>query len=535
MSVLSLNALLPIALSGTQHASLPQFHEPKTALLQALQQHAHPSTATQLLRLSAVASRYERMVYQAPKRPENSQTLSLPQQSQNSLEGITPTLHTLFPKPNLAHCIAIWRELAQAQRHLPASVLPDCLEIAYSHSVLRPWLMPILGPQGLFLAQCNPKWKFAIGTDEHASDEEAWQYGSVFQRVQVLQQQRQHHPQQARERLQDTLEQKNLKVAKERKQLLEVLWLHLSEADEALLEFCLDDRSSEVSLLAAQMLVNLPNSALSQRMQALLPLLLQQDAKGKWLLEPLDIEAAPAQWQRDGIAIKPPSHHLFGSPKAWLLHQMVRMIPLQAWQQYTGMDINALWQWSATGDVKMWQDALRSAWKEAIFMNISQVDLNQLPSKILLDLRHNNVLHNMLVQCSDSDQEAFWQQQLGHILSLDDVVTVYILRPVNFSLEFSQFLYQFITQQLQPLATKEVDLKLYSWIASHQSTLISLVWLLHPDVATKLSQLPWPRYDNQECIPDYCEELNQKLLAQQQMRTQWQQALANCPTHPFES
>ena len=109
-----------------------------------------------------------------------------------------------------------------------------------------------------------------------------------------------------------------------------VLATHLSMADEPFLEKALDDRAQGVRQLAAELLRQLPDSGLCQRMAQQVKTFVQFQGVGKaFKVEVTLPQSCQKDWERDGINSKSPKRQ---GRRAWWLQQMIASTPLSSWQ-----------------------------------------------------------------------------------------------------------------------------------------------------------------------------------------------------------
>jgi|GEM_PF-1107640 len=152
-------------------------------------------------------------------------------------------------------------EVANAGLRAPEEALPLLLNAGRKRPDLREPIAPVLGNRG--------RWLAAQGKDQH------WQWASTFNigkhwdgwttetRVMALESLRRADPVAARQIVIDQWEPQDWKACVE---LLKCFCVRLSMADEPFLESLLESGSPEVRHAAADLLGNLPNSRLSQRM-----------------------------------------------------------------------------------------------------------------------------------------------------------------------------------------------------------------------------------------------------------------------------
>lgn len=149
-----------------------------------------------------------------------------------------------------------------AEQHLivPPALLPRFLNRALHLKELRPQVRAIMGRRGVALARLRSEWQPLLGATDARS---AWEEGNLEVRRAYLAESRRVDPAQARELLGQCWKSE---PANHRSALLGTLAEGLSNDDEAWLESCLDDRSSEVRDVARELLSRLADSAFATRM-----------------------------------------------------------------------------------------------------------------------------------------------------------------------------------------------------------------------------------------------------------------------------
>ena len=302
------------------------------------------------------------------------------------------------------------QHLAAAGWRLPPSLLPLALDAAQRASVLRPAVLAVLGERGRWLARHHRTWRYAtenVSSADSTPLETRWQEGTLAQRLQLLRDERQSQPSAARERLQASLADL---PAKERAELLAVLQTGLSAEDDALLtRLASQDRSRDVRHIARGLLVQLPDSAISQRAGARLAPYLSLQTDQRWVIAPP--EAADPSWKDEGIEAARPAHDKLGE-RAWWLYQLARQVPLSWWPQHTGMAPDALLQWVHTNDwadavVRAWWEVLRAAPISATTMAWCKAFLDHWPSKAMQDTQAA-----VLALLPAAEREPYWHSTL---------------------------------------------------------------------------------------------------------------------------
>jgi len=380
--------LLPAAMVGTDKMafSSPTLSGPVGALLAQIQaQAASPTLA--LLQTAGVLAVCERAARQGTTRaapatdvnPDNAAAPALDATAPEKMPApdaaaseTAPALQAKSLQISLRWALTdaplrlqteLLQRLSAAGLRLPASLLPLALEAGQRSVALRPALLAVLGERGRWLAGKNRYWRYAEGAAADAPLETRWSEGSLTQRVELLRQERQRNPASARERLKIALPDL---PAKERAELAAVLIEGLSMDDEALLTALCKDRGNDVRQTARALLVQLPDSAATQRAIARLQACLEKQSTlksllgAKWKIDAP--QAAADDWKADGLEAERPKHESLGE-RAWWLYQLARQVPLAWWVEHTGMTPAALLQWARKSD---WTEALARAWLEVL-------------------------------------------------------------------------------------------------------------------------------------------------------------------------
>jgi len=96
---------------------------------------------------------------------------------------------------------AVFQGLDRTGLQLPPRFLPAALELGRRSVALRPWLAPVLGERGRWLAAQRDEWRYATGASDTAPPETLWSEGNLEQRKALLHTERTHSPDAARQRL----------------------------------------------------------------------------------------------------------------------------------------------------------------------------------------------------------------------------------------------------------------------------------------------------------------------------------------------
>jgi hypothetical protein len=241
-------------------------------------------------------------------------------------------LQTMLSEPR-SPILFEWCERAHQTGHVvPPRFLPEMLRRAERDPALRPLLRPILGDRGRWLAEQNAAWR-DLFVHETPDPAEAWQIGTLEQRVQLLRSLRPTDQVRASVLIESTWDQD---PPEDRAKFLEALQPQAAPADEALLERALGDRRKAVRDAAAAVLSCLPASAYAQRMTRRLSALITCTPASRGLLRKkaaqLNVTLPPepdANAKRDGLSAA--ARQGLG-PQAAMLADIVAATPLDFWK-----------------------------------------------------------------------------------------------------------------------------------------------------------------------------------------------------------
>ncbi|EDX77055.1 hypothetical protein MC7420_192 [Coleofasciculus chthonoplastes PCC 7420] len=243
---------------------------------------------------------------------------------------------------------------ATAGYRVPDYYLPELLEVGRTSPQLRPAILPVLGQRGRWLAAHNPDWNY-VGDEDI---EQTWTTGSLDARRLLLQHLRHEHPASARERLVTVWQQASSDA---RIALLDTLQIGLNLEDEAFLEVALDDRRQEVRRQAANLLAQLPESALCQRMkQRIQSAITFRRKRNRLHLDFILPDDNDQEITRDGIDSKQPPQ-LLGN-KAWIILQIVAATPLFLWSD---LQEESPAEWIQAAKRSEWDHSLVEGWAVA--------------------------------------------------------------------------------------------------------------------------------------------------------------------------
>ena len=377
------NETVKTALLGTDRADLPTMPT-NAALGKMLNQLSQLDDATTLLAIAGATALYE----QTGRRPSQAQPpanvphllqqpacpTSIGSQIDRLLEG---THAVLLPE--------VLSALAETKHRAPDTLLPNLLEKGAKQAKLRPFILPVLGWQGRWLASQNPDWGWAsLEIESWSGLLTEWQTAVPVKRQALLKQLRLTQPERGRQILEHTWKSSNDLA---RNQLIKVLDTNLNLADEPFLEAALDDRNHLVRRAAADLLARLPQSRLGQRMIEHVAGVLTWTPKQKYAITVrLPANITPVM-QRDGI----PNIKKDDLPKlrARLLTQIINRVPLTHWTE----------QWQKT-PLDIAQAVLNSGWPRSLTAAFSTAAIrqkNEAWAKALISVNQFNTSTGRLV------------------------------------------------------------------------------------------------------------------------------------------
>lgn len=242
--------------------------------------------------------------------------------------------------------------LAARDLVVPPALLVPLLHHATRSTETRAALGPVLGSRGHWLALLNPDW--AKMADKMAAIEPAetgigtWETGTMPQRLAWLTQHFTQAPDEARALLLAALP---TEPAKMQEALLDLLARHLHPGAEPTLEALLKARGQDVRRRAAELLVQIPGAALTERLWARAAPLMMARRKLLGLGKPTLEITLPTTWDKswllDGIEEKSSrfeyrinsnvGNQATLGPAAGRLGNLVGLLPPQRWTAHPGL------------------------------------------------------------------------------------------------------------------------------------------------------------------------------------------------------
>jgi hypothetical protein len=399
----------------------------------------------------------------------------LPAMSDGSvLASVSWALHEGPTRLQYEVCIV----LARTQWRLPPVLLPQALELGRRSLALRPFLAPVIGERGLWLAAKRDDWRYAAGVGMEALEEARWNEGSFEQRREFLTRERATNPPAARERLALSLEEL---PAKERADLLGVLADGLGPDDEPLLDSLRADRSREVRQAACALLLRLPHAAHPSRATARTESLLKQERvllRKRWLIDAP--AAVGSDWKTDNIDPARPKHESLGE-RAWWLYQLVRQVPLGWWTQHTGMTPAELLRWADGTD---WTEALLRGWRDVLLAAPEDVWCEALLESWPAKLRDDPA--TVLALLPTTARERHWQRQLR-----EGSVAFHVIVPQMLgACRAGETLSPTLSATLVGVIVQRAESRVLSDDYALRGALPELCAALHMDVLDRLTRLP---------------------------------------------
>ncbi|MBV7335933.1 hypothetical protein KFU94_48390 [Chloroflexi bacterium TSY] len=217
--------------------------------------------------------------------------------------------------------------LARAGRWVQDEYLASLLDRGAKTPSLRPFILPVIGETGRWLAGQNSAWHYATANGlSWDSLTEQWPQGSTSTRQALLQQARRHDPAIGRQLLESTWKSE---PPNSRAWFVRTLATGLSMEDEPFLEAALDDRHHTTRRHAAQVLASLPQSRLCQRMAKSCAGLLGWTPNEEVLLTVSFPKEISAQMVRDGVMMRKGKD--ISRIRGNQMVDMIGAIPLRHW------------------------------------------------------------------------------------------------------------------------------------------------------------------------------------------------------------
>jgi Family of unknown function (DUF5691) len=312
---------------------------------------------------------------------------------------------------------AAWLQtVADRDQVASPDLLPLLLQTADQEAFLRPLLVPVLGARGHWLAQLNPAWAWASprptlpteadenGQAEAPEPDEVWLTGKPEERLQWLAQVRQRDPALAVAMVQAVWKQEN---ANFRADLVRLLALNLSLADEPFLQGIVADKSQRVREATLALLLSLPGSAQVRQVTEFVLACVQwkQEKKLLGLMSKSTLEITPPASLPEALkalGMDPVSSQKGLSDGQYQLQQLVALVPPAAWEAHLNKKPEEMVKMLADAPLKPYQTAFEEAvirfqaanWAKLMLQHVSH-RIGLLAALPLPEL--NNTYHELLV------------------------------------------------------------------------------------------------------------------------------------------
>jgi hypothetical protein len=231
---------------------------------------------------------------------------------------------------------------AQAHQRVPHRLVPELLELATRDRTRRDDVHAVVGTRGQWLATFNPRWAWARH-DVTRTDVDLTT-ATRDERRAILSQLRTIDPDAAREAVAPIYPSL---PAEQRAEVIDLLAINLSMADEPFLEAALGDKSKSVRATAVQRLDHLAASHRARRAADRLGDLVHVRKNNLVVDDPPQPDDDAT---RDGFTAR---------TKADYLENLVAAAPLEFWTKHTGLDVESLVKLAKT------EAELRAGWVHA--------------------------------------------------------------------------------------------------------------------------------------------------------------------------
>lgn len=357
-------------------------------------------------------------------RPESDRPVCSPQAARY-LEQILNQKHTdLLPE--------LLSLINDRQLRVTNDLLPHLMEYGAKTPRMRPVILPVIGERGQWLASMNPAWLYAsMDLSDWRSIRHIWDSDRAG-RGTLATYLRRYQPENTRYLIESTWRDEPDAM---RRELLRAMDTGLSDADEPFLERALDDRDAQVRRKVVDLLAQLPNSRLIQRITR---------SAGNWLmwqgndLVPNLPRAIDDQLVRDGVT-QPTNSSLSPNDRSRLLMQALSVIPPVHWEERFQVAPETLIAAALRGK---WPRTLMTAFSVAAARHGDR----RWAEALLLADNMSERTHPIL---SLIPQEVLNTQLRQHVTSGHDMAVIVLMRhwPHPWNEESSGLVIDFITQQ----------------------------------------------------------------------------------------
>ncbi len=313
---------------------------PERRLLQAaaLQQHLHAAAGL-------------------PSTPDSPPPAAAPEETQAycSEQRITQLRSILRYKHD--EILIEWlHAIAAAKEVLLPELLPELLNYCSKRGVLQPYLLPVLGTRGQWLAPLNSDWQYAQQLD--IKQQEAFFYGDRAARLQYLRQLAQQQPEAALELVQQVWAEEghDLRAA------FLTVFIPLAPLEKALpfWEKAAQDSRQAVRQQAIHLLQRFPTSSLIERLQEQLGTWVQLSKEAPTPTIELP-EGVTSALRHDGI-VEQPNWVANQGLRANILAQVIAVVPPQWWTTHYPWSREQWIRWAKENE---WATVFMTGWAKA--------------------------------------------------------------------------------------------------------------------------------------------------------------------------
>lgn len=323
------SAISKTALLGTQRASLPQFRDqgPLEELLGSLNDETPEHKLLQVVGILGLHEQIGQLPEQLIPNPDSPSSKAFDDQPScpnPAAERLSAMLDGRF-RELLPEFLSA---LHESNQRLPAVLLPDFLERGVKSPLLRPYILPVLGERGRWLAAQNQAWSYAsLAVEDWNELTRQWRSDKKIDRHALLCQLRHTHPETGRQLLESTWKSES---PISRTSLIKLMEVGLTMSDEPFLESVLDDRHLPVRRKAGEFLACLPKSRLCQRMIVNTQYMLRWQPDAAHQID-VSFPMISDQLVRDGVTREIGKDPARGRSKQ--LIQMIGAVPLETWTE----------------------------------------------------------------------------------------------------------------------------------------------------------------------------------------------------------
>lgn len=282
------------------------------------------------------------------------------------------------------------------RKQLPPTSLPNLLEQCKEDRALWQKINPAIGKRGRWLMRLNPDWAILIAKPEISS----WKTSQKAERIALLKHLREIKSTETVPLLQSSWAEESVS---DKVDFLKILEIGITQADEFFLEDCLYDSRKEVRQVAANLLAQIPDSELVERMHWRVSTSMVYE-RGQLILNlPDELDETAI---RDGIS--PTLKSYKSGLKAGWFGQMMAKVPPYHWESFfakkpteilelfsksdwIGMLVQAIVEATILYKDEKWMEAILRLWLKHEDYPIWQIDAMKDLLEIIPDALFNEI------------------------------------------------------------------------------------------------------------------------------------------------